>query len=162
MKNNNVEITGNICGDIRLLREAGEVEGLKEKIEVIIIANDVYDKEGKPNSLRVYMFGSVAEDFRNNCANGDKVKITAHLKRKTVKLRDCEGKPTGEIRYTTEIIGESYELIRSGSSGYFQEIKRKARGMEDGSEVVLEDTTAGVSYQQSIDSTGVIGVTSLD
>ena len=146
LKNNNIEITGNICGDVRLLREANADINLKEKIEVIIIANDSYDKEGRPNSLRIYMYGSLAEDFRTHCFNGDRVTVTGHLKRKTIKVRDCNGQPTGEIRYATEIIGESYEIVRQGSTGYFQKLKRENSSSQ--SEVLLSDETAGVDYSQ--------------
>ena len=154
MKNNNVEIVGNICGDVRLLREADVAKNLKEKIEVIVIANDSYDKEGRPNSLRIYMYGALAEDFRTKCSNGDKVKVLAHLKRKNIKVKDCEGVPTGEIRYATEIIGENYEIVRQGSTGYSRRLKKEASGNIDAQTVAstfLSDDTSGVDYMSTAD-----------
>ena len=44
MKNNQFELIGNICGDLRLLREATDDQVMK--VEIIIIPNDVLDRKG--------------------------------------------------------------------------------------------------------------------
>lgn len=125
MKNNHITLVGNICGKIRLLKESDPEKKIMEKIEIILIPNDAWDARGKPNSLRLHMYGDKATEFREAVDNGDKVAIEGHMRRITTKERDADGVPTGNVKYSTEIVMESYELLRKGSTGYYGAKKRE-------------------------------------
>lgn len=119
MKNNQFELIGNICGDLRLLREATDDQVMK--VEIIIIPNDVLDKKGKPNSLRVHAYGETAENVYEDLHNGDKVALNGYIKR---TILNANVKP---VVYGTDLIIESYELIKkrpvrdNNGSGEYEE-----------------------------------------
>lgn len=119
VKNNHVELIGNICGGIRVLKEADPEKKIYDKIEVIFIPNDVWDARGKPNSLRVHMYGDKTKDFREQVENGDRVKLIAHLRRVSIMPSNPEDKP----KYSTEIVIDDFEVLRKGSTGYYKSKK---------------------------------------
>ena len=88
----------------RLLREATDDQVMK--VEIIIIPNDVLDRKGKPNSLRVHAYGETAENVYEDLHNGDKVALNGYIKR---TILNANVKP---VVYGTDLIIESYELIK--------------------------------------------------
>ena len=104
MINNKFELIGNVCGGLRLLRTPSEDQ--VAKVEIIIIPNDILDKKGKPNSLRLHAYASVAENIYEDVQNGDTVKVEGYIKRTILKP---DVKP---VVYGTDLVVETYEVLR--------------------------------------------------
>lgn len=104
MINNKFELIGNVCGGLRLLRTPSESQ--VAKVEMIIIPNDVLDRKGKPNSLRVHAYAAVAEAMFEDVQNGDTVKVEGYIKRTILKP---DAKP---VVYGTDLVVEDFEVIR--------------------------------------------------
>lgn len=110
MKNNFVKLVGNVCGHAKLLRDKTEEKVCKA--EFIFIPNDRWDDIGKPNSIRIHSFGSMAEKVLETVKNGDKLALKCHLKR--IASPGCT--ETDPVRYGVEIIIDSFEIIQRSSS----------------------------------------------
>lgn len=107
MENNRVSLIGHICGDIRVLKR-DEFSDNKEiqKVELIVIPNDIYDKQGVPNSQRCHAYGTTARMLYAHVRSGDRVSLEGHLRR--VDIRDKE---TGKIRYDREIVIKGFSVL---------------------------------------------------
>lgn len=132
MQNNHLELVGNICGNIRVLRSGNADAKVLEKIEAVIIPNDIWDNRGKPNSFRVHIYGDKAVSFKNDCKNGSKVALSCHLRRITIPKRNEKGEIlTDEApSYNIEIIVEDYKVLRKESTGYFSNKKMAVESLE--------------------------------
>jgi hypothetical protein len=104
MQNNKFELIGDICGNLKLLKQQSDEQ--VAKVELIIIPNDILDKKGKPNSLRCHAYFKTALDIYKNLQSGDKVKLEGYIKR---TILNDKVKP---IVYGTDLVVEKYELIR--------------------------------------------------
>lgn len=109
MKNNYVKLVGNVCGNVKLLRDKANDENKCTKIELIFIPNDQWDDEGRPNSLRVHAFGLLAKKIFEVVKSGDKLILDCHLRRTIVP--NCENDTV--TKYGVDIVVDKFNFAKS-------------------------------------------------
>ena len=110
MKNNFVKLVGNVCGQVKLLREKSEANNKCTKVEFIFIPNDQWDDEGKPNSLRIHAFGSLAEKILELVKSGDKLLLDCHLRRTVIP--NCDESDL-TMKYGVDIVVDKFNFAKN-------------------------------------------------